>query len=79
MILSLLKPFWLQIVKYGAIIGGVLLVLFKARQSGKEVQQRKQAIETLRGVKVRDKIQDKVNFASDADIDRMYQQQIKRD
>lgn len=79
MILNLLKPFWLQIVKYGTILGGVLVVLFKARQSGKEVQQRKQAIETLRGIKVRDNIQNKVDSASDAAIDRMYQQQIKRD
>lgn len=77
--LELLKPFWLIICKWGAIFGGILLVILKARQSGKQVEQRKEAIETLRGVKVRDKIQDEVDSASDADIECMYNQQIKRD
>lgn len=77
--LQLLKPLWITIAKYGAIVGSILLILLKARQSGKQVEQRKQAIETLRGVKVRDKIQDEVNSANDADIERMYNQQIKRD
>lgn len=37
--LSFLKPFWLDIVKWGGIILGVGAVLFSARQSGRNAER----------------------------------------
>lgn len=37
--LNFLKPYWLEIVKYGALIIGVMAVLFSARQAGKHAER----------------------------------------
>lgn len=58
--LELLRPFWLEILKYGSIVVGVLLVLLRARQSGAQAEQNKQAMDTLKGVRTRDKIENDV-------------------
>jgi uncharacterized membrane protein YdjX (TVP38/TMEM64 family) len=37
--LAFLKPYWLSIVKWAGIIGGVLLLFFKIRQSGRDAER----------------------------------------
>ena len=76
--LELLKPFFGVILQWAGIVGGVLLVLFKARQSGKEVIERKEAMETLKGVQTRNETQNKLNTLNDASLDKLYQDHIKR-
>jgi hypothetical protein len=34
-VFSFLKPYWLDLLKWGGIMGGVLLVLLRVRNSGK--------------------------------------------
>ncbi len=70
--LEFLKPFWSIIVKWGAIISGVLFVLLKVRQSGTEAEQRKEAMETLAGVKIRDKIENDIANLSDAKLAKLH-------
>jgi hypothetical protein len=41
MMLLLLKPYLLEIAKYGGILFGVVIFWFKARQSGKDIVERK--------------------------------------
>jgi len=59
------RPFWLMIVRWGATIVFILLMLFKVRQSGKDAVYNKQVKESLEGVKARDKIENSIITASD--------------
>ena len=68
---ELLKPFWLGIVKWGAIMGSVLLVIFKIRQSGKDAVRNETMVETLRGVRERDKIKDNIAKSDNANRKRL--------
>lgn len=70
--MELLKPFWLQILKYGAVFTGVLLVLFKARQGGKQSAENAQSKEILRGAQERAKVENTINSASDAEYNGLY-------
>ena len=70
-IIELLKPLWLQILKYGGMAFAALFLLFKVRQSGKESEQRKQAMETLKGVKIRDKIENTILTTPDDKLDKL--------
>jgi hypothetical protein len=56
MMLPLLKPYLLEIAKYGGILFGMVIFWFKAKQSGKDTLERKEAMETLKAVQTRDKI-----------------------
>lgn len=69
--LTLIKPFFLIIGRWIAIISGVLLVLFKIRQSGTQAEQRKEAMETLAGVKTRDKIENDIARTSDSKLNKL--------
>ena len=69
--IELLKPFWIGIVKWGAIVGGILLVLLKVRQSGKDAVKKDALEKTLDGVMARDKIEDKVASAGNAERERL--------
>lgn len=69
--IELLKPFWSATVKYCLIVGAALLVLFKARQSGKESVRNENIKESLKGVKVRDKVENNVISAPDSERDRL--------
>lgn len=70
--LEFLKPFWLAIVKWAAIAGAIALVLFKVRQSGKEAEQHKAMRETLKEVRVRDRIEENIGNADDAKLKRLH-------
>lgn len=59
--LTILKPFWLSILKYASIAGAVLLVVFKIRQSGRDAERVENMKETLSHVKIRDAIERDVN------------------
>ncbi len=78
-IIQILKPFWLSILKYGSIAAGILFVLFKAKQSGKVTAENKQLSKTLNAVQARDKIETNLYNLSDARLDKLYQEHIKRD
>lgn len=54
------KPIYLIIGKWLGIIGAVLLVLFRVRQSGKDAERHKVMRDTLEGVRIRDKIENDV-------------------
>lgn len=75
--IELFKPFWMQILKYGSIIFGIVFVLFRARQSGSHAEQRKQAMDTLAGVKIRDKIENDIFSANDDKYQRLYKKWSK--
>ena len=64
--LALLKPFWLTIAKYAAIAGGILLIVFKIRQSGRDAERVENMKETLNHVKIRDAIERDVNRSDNA-------------
>lgn len=63
--MGIFKPFWLMIIKWGATIGFVLMVLFRVRQSGKDAVYNEQVKESLEGVKARDEIENSIINASD--------------
>ena len=65
--LNILKPIWLPFIKFGALIFGILLVLLKVRQSGKQSEQQEQINKTLKEVQTRDKIEQDVNNSNDAE------------
>ncbi len=69
--LQFLKPFWLQIIKYGGIVLGVILILFRARQSGKEAEEAKSMLETLKGLKTRDKIENNIANINDNKLNKL--------
>lgn len=70
--LTLLKPLWLKIAQWGAIIGGIALVLLKVRQSGKEAVENKDIKDTLHGIQIRDKVEGDINALSDSDFAKLH-------
>lgn len=76
--LELLKPFWIEIVKYGSIVMAIFVFWFKAKQSGKEIVERKEAMETLKKVRISDKIENNLNGLNDDKLDKLYNDKIKR-
>jgi hypothetical protein len=79
MILEFLKPFWLSIVKWGGIAFGFVLFYFKVRSDGGIAQERKEVMGTLKGVTTRDKIENDINSLSDDKLNKLYDNQVKRD
>jgi hypothetical protein len=78
MMLPLLKPYLLEIAKYGGILFGMVIFWFKARQSGKDIVERKKAMETLKAVQTRGKIENNLNNLSDDKLNKLYNKTIKR-
>ena len=79
MIRQIISFFGGQIYKYAALLGGLLFFVFQIRQSGKVAEQRKNAMEALKGVRTRDKIENDISNLSDDKLDKLYQNHIKRD
>ncbi len=77
--MEFLKPFWIEILKYSSMAFGLFVVLFKIRQSGTQAEQRKQAMETLKAIKAHDKIERNINTLNDDAINKLYEQELKRD
>lgn len=73
---ELFKPF---IIKWGAFIGGILLILFKVRQSGRKEEEQRSMLETLRGIQIRDKIESDITNLSDDKLNKLYKNEVKRD
>lgn len=71
------KPFWIPIAKYAGIILGVIMVYIKGRQDNKVAQQRKEAVETLKGVIVRDKTENAVTAADIVERSRLRERWTK--
>ena len=70
--LQIIKTIFIPYSKW--IIAGVigLLALLKARQSGQEVERRKQALESLKGARESAKIENTVDDANDTEYKRLY-------
>lgn len=65
--LSLLKPYFLSILSYGAMALGVLAVLFGARQSGKHAERVDNLRKALDNARIRRDIEIR-NSVDDTDI-----------
>lgn len=63
--LTLLAPFWQAILKWGSAAVGILFILFKVRQSGKDSINNKNLETTLKSVQERDEIEDNIKSADD--------------
>ena len=74
---NLLRPIQLLIIKCAVIIGGVLVILFKARQSGREVEKHKAMRDTLKGVQIRDKIENNIIIANDDKYNKLREKWTK--
>lgn len=68
----MLNSIWILLAKWGAVIGMALWVLFKARQSGEEKVERKQAMETLKNVQLRDKVEGDINARTPDELAELY-------
>lgn len=71
--MDILKPFFSVILKWGGIASGMLLIIFKIRQSGTQAEQRKEAMDTLAEVRTRDKIANDIANSSDSKLNKLYQ------
>ncbi len=77
--LEILQLYWLSIVKYCAIVFGLLLIYFKGRQDNNTAQERKQAMETLKAIQTRDKVENNISNLTNDKLNKLYDKQIKRD
>lgn len=75
--LEILKPFLNVIMKWCAIIGSILLVLFKVRLDGENKIKQQDAANIINGMEIRDKIEDVVNNSNDNSYKRMYKKWLK--
>jgi len=66
MLINFLKPYWLSIAKYASIAGGILLVVLKIRQSGRDAERVENMEEVLKHEQVRDAIERDVNRSNNA-------------
>lgn len=64
--LQLLKPFWLVIMKYGAIVGGAFLFWLQARKSGEATIKQQNVENTLKAVEANNEIKDNVSNLNDS-------------
>ncbi len=76
--LELLKPFWIAIGKWTTIAAGVIFMLIKIRQSGKDAVKVDSLEKTLQGLKTHDKIERNINTIDDDAINKLYEQELKR-
>lgn len=76
--LQFLKPFWLFIIKWCAIAGGILLFLFKIKQSGKEEVENKITKDVLKGVGIRNEIENNIANTDDAELKRLHDKWSER-
>lgn len=72
--LAFLQPYWLSILKYGAMVIGVLAVLFSARQSGKHAERVENLKKAVDDAKMRRDIEIRNSLKSDDIRERMRQQ-----
>lgn len=63
-----MKPYWLSIVKWGAVVMAVLAILFKVRQSGKDAVRVEHLEKDLSNAK---EVIREDNIVADAPIDGM--------
>lgn len=56
------KPHWLFLLKWGAIIGAVLAVILKIKDSGRQAEKADQAVKQLAGVRNANKVRDAVDL-----------------
>lgn len=75
--LNFLKPIWLTILKWSGIVGGILLLLAKVKQSGKDEEDNKLIKNTLKEVQVRDKIENDIASAGDAKLNSLHKRWTK--
>lgn len=64
--LNLLKPFWLSIAKYAALAGGILLLVFKIRQSGRDAERVENMEKVQKYEQIRDAVERDVNRSDNA-------------
>ena len=67
----MLSKLWLTIAGWSAAIIGVLAILFKVRQSGKDSVKMHNMKEALEGVKTRDKIENNIKSADISERERL--------
>jgi hypothetical protein len=75
--IALLKLYQAHIIKWGAIIGGILLVLFRVRQSGKESVIRTQDKETIKELQTSAKIDNRIDSLTNPEYKRLYKKWSK--
>jgi hypothetical protein len=61
----------MKIYAWIAFAFGALLVLFGVRKSGQEVERHKTMVETLKGVRKRDKIENTIITTSDNELNKL--------
>lgn len=64
--LNILKPFWLSIAKYAAIAGGILLIVLKIRQSGRDAEHAENIEKVVENVQIRHDVERSVNSFDNA-------------
>jgi len=75
--IAILKLYQAHIIKWGAIIGGILLVLFRVRQSGKESVIRTQDKETIKELQTSAKIDNRIDSLTNPEYKRLYKKWSK--
>jgi len=77
--IEFLKPFFSEILRWGTVAIGAIILYFKIRIDGKKAAQENYVEKTLAGVTERDKIKQVVTNLSDSDINKLYDKEVKRD
>lgn len=69
--LEFLKPFWIAIAKWIVLAAGAVAFILKMRQDGKDSQKAEDVEQTLKGVQIRDTVEQNINNASTAERQRL--------
>lgn len=67
----LLRPIWSIIVKWGGVFVGVIFILFKSRQAGKDAERVDNLKATLKGMQKRDEVENTVTASNDSQYKRL--------
>lgn len=76
-LLLLLKPFYLPILKWSGIALGLFLAWFKIHHDGVKDEKAKEAVQTLKDVETREKIEQTISGLSDDKLNKLYDKDTK--
>jgi len=70
---------WKELLVVGTIAGGVLLVLFKARDAGRQAERNESLQKTMKVVRERNEIRRDIVVVDDAEHQRLREKWTERD
>lgn len=69
--MTLLSDLWAKVLAIGAVVGAVLLAIFKIRQSGRDAERAEQARREVDAMRTANEVQAGIDRSNDTELERL--------